>query len=61
MKNTINKIKYAIDGINSSLDEAEEQISDLEDRVMKNNQAEQVQNENRLKDPVTPSSIIIFT
>ena len=39
MKKTINVIKNTLDRINSRLEETEEQISDLEDRVMKSNQA----------------------
>ena len=31
MKNTINEIKNTLDGINSRITEAEEQVSDLED------------------------------
>ena len=42
MKNSINEIKNRIDGINSRLQEAEECISDLKNRVIKSNQAEQV-------------------
>ena len=47
-------MKFILDGINRRPEEAEKQISDLEDRVMESNQAEQVrekknmQNENRL-------------
>ena len=32
MNNTINEIKYPLEGINSRITEAEERISDLEDR-----------------------------
>ena len=32
MNNTINEIKNSLDGINSRITEAEERISDLEDR-----------------------------
>ena len=42
MKNIINEIKNTLDGINSNLEEAEEWINDLEDRVMEINQAEQM-------------------
>ena len=42
MKKTINEIKNPLDGINSSLEEAEEQINNLESRVMEKNEAEQV-------------------
>ena len=41
MKNSIKKIENWLDAINSKLEEAEEQISDLEDRIMENNEAEQ--------------------
>ena len=34
-------MKNIIDGMNSRLEEAEEQINDLEDRVTESNQAEQ--------------------
>ena len=39
MKNPITIIKITLDGINSTLKEAEKQVSDLEDRVMESNQA----------------------
>ena len=42
MKNTKNKVKNTIDGIQTRLEEAEEQISDLENSVMESNQAEEV-------------------
>ena len=41
MKNSINEIKNDQDGVNSRLEEAEKWITDLEDRVMESNQAEQ--------------------
>ena len=41
MKNSITEIKNTLHGRNSRLEEAEEWISDLEDRVMESNQAEQ--------------------
>ena len=41
MKNLINEIKNILNGINSRLEEAEERISGLKDRVIENNQAEQ--------------------
>ena len=40
MKNSIIEIKNTLEGINSRL-EKEEQISNLEDKVMENNQSEQ--------------------
>ena len=33
MNNTINEIKNSLEGINSRITEAEEQISDLEDKI----------------------------
>ena len=42
MKNMINEIKHTPDGINSRLEDAEEPINDLEDRVMEGNQAKQI-------------------
>ena len=40
MKSTINEIRNRLD-IRSRLEEAEEQISDLEDKIMENSEAEQ--------------------
>ena len=34
MNNTINEMKNTLEGINSRITEAEEQISDLEDRML---------------------------
>ena len=34
MNNTINEIKNSLEGINSRITEAEEQISDLEDKIV---------------------------
>ena len=48
MKNTINEIKNTLDGINSRITEAEEQISDLEDRMVEFTAAEQ-NKEKRMK------------
>ena len=49
MKNTITEIENTLDGINGRR-EAEEQISsDLEDRVMESNQAEQMRKKNYAK------------
>ena len=53
-------------GMNSRVEEAEEQISDLEDKVMESYQAEQkrikriMQNGIDLGNPVTPSNIVTF-
>ena len=41
MKNTISELKTIVEGINSRLDEAQDQISKLEDKVEKNTQNEQ--------------------
>lgn len=41
MKNTINVIKYILERISDRLGDAEEQISNWDDRVMKSTQAEQ--------------------
>ena len=48
MKNTINEIKTTLDGINSRITEAEEQISDLEDKMVEITTAEQ-NKEKRMK------------
>ena len=40
MNNTINEIKNSLEGINSRITEAEEQISDLEDKMMEITAAE---------------------
>ena len=41
MNNSITKIKNTENEINNKLEEAEEQINNLEDRLMENNQTEQ--------------------
>ena len=41
MTNTINEIKNSVEGINSRVTEAEEWISDLEDKIMEITTAEQ--------------------
>ena len=41
MNNTINEIKISVEGINSRITEAEEQISDLEDKIVEIITAEQ--------------------
>ena len=48
MKNTINEIKKTLDGINSRITEAEEWISDLEDKIVEITTAEQ-NKEKRMK------------
>ena len=42
MKNTISEMKIILEGITSSLDEAEDQITELEDKVKRNTQVEQL-------------------
>ena len=39
-KGTMSKMRNMLDGMNSRMEEAEEQLGDLEDRVMESNQAE---------------------
>ena len=41
MNNTINEIQNSLQGINSRITEAEERISDLEDKIVKITTAEQ--------------------
>ena len=41
MNNTINVIKYSLEGINSRITEAEERISDLEDKIVEITTTEQ--------------------
>ena len=59
-------MRNILDGMNSSMDEAEEQIDDLEDRVMESSQAEQKREKKLykmridLENSVTLSNIIIF-
>ena len=48
MKDTLIKIKDNLQGINSKVDEAKNQISDLEHKEAKNNQSEQ-QEEKRIQ------------
>ena len=55
-----------LDGMNSRLEEAEEQINDVRDRVMENNQAEQKREKEfwntriDFGNSVTPSNTITF-
>ena len=46
--NTINEIKNSLEGINSRITEAEEQINDLEDKIVEITTAEQ-NKEKRMK------------
>ena len=48
MNSTINEIKNSLEGINSRINEAEEQISDLEDKIVEITTAEQ-NKEKRMK------------
>ena len=48
MNNTINETENSLEGINSRIPEAEEQISDLEDKIMEISTAEQ-NKEKRMK------------
>ena len=48
MNNTINEIKNSIEGINSRITEAEEQINDLEDKIVEITATEQ-NKEKRMK------------
>ena len=48
MNNTINEIKNSLEGISSRITEAEEQISDLEDKIVETTTAEQ-NKEKRMK------------
>ena len=48
MNNTINEIKNSLQGINSRKTEAEERISDLEDRIVEKTATEQ-NKEKRIK------------
>ena len=56
MNNTITEMKNTLEGINSRITEAEEQISDLEDRMVEftateqNKQNRKERNEDSLKD-----------
>ena len=49
INNTIPERNNALEGISSRLDEAEDQISDLEDKIEKNTQAEQQKEKRILK------------
>ena len=48
LNNTINEIKNSLEGINSRITEAEEQVSDLEDKIVEVTTAEQ-NKEKRMK------------
>ena len=48
MKNTINEIKNSLEGINSRITQAEEQISDLKDKIVEITATEQ-NKEKRMK------------
>jgi len=57
-------MRNTLDAMNSRMEESEEQISDLEDKVMENNEAEQKKELCKmridLRNLVTPSDIIAF-
>ena len=40
MKSAINEVRNTLDAMNSRLEDPEEQINDLEDKVMESNKAE---------------------
>ena len=48
MNNTVNEIKNSLEGINSRITEAEERISDLEDKIVEITTTEQ-KKEKRMK------------
>ena len=48
MNNTITEKKNTLEGINSRITEAEEQISDVEDKIVEKTTAEQIK-EKRMK------------
>ena len=54
LKRAVNEIRNTLNTVNSRLEEAEEQINDLEDKVLGSNGAEQkkelCKNENRLRE-----------
>ena len=45
--NSISEIRNTLSGINSGLEEAKEWISDLEERVLESNQAQQEREKNK--------------
>lgn len=49
LKSTINEMKNIVKGINSRLENTEEQISNLEDRVIESTQVEQQEKKNKKK------------
>ena len=49
MKNIITEIKNTLNGINSRLDEVEDQISNLKDKVTENIQSEQQKKKGPIK------------
>ena len=56
MKNKVNEINYSLKGINSRITEAEEWISDLEDKIVEITTAEQNKEKRmkRIKDSLRP-------
>ena len=55
MNNTIREMKNTLEGINSSITEAEERISDLEDKIVEITTAEK-NKEKRMKSTVSETS-----
>ena len=53
MNNAINEIKNTLEGINSKITEAENRISDIEDRMVEINETERIKKE--LKEMKTTS------
>lgn len=65
MKTAINEIGNRFDAMKSRLEKGEKQISDLEDKIMENNEDEQKREELcntgiDLRNSVTPSNIVKF-
>ena len=49
IKGPVNEMRNVLDGMSSRMEEASEQMSDLEDRIMENIQAEQKRTKNYAK------------
>ena len=63
IKHSSNEMRNTLNGMNSRMKEAEEQISDIGDRVMESNQAEQEReklHKTRTGNSVTLSNVITF-
>ena len=59
MKDTLIEIKTNLQGNNSEVDEAENQINDLEHKEAKNNQSEQQEEKRIQKNEDSVSSLIV--